>query len=239
MKKPFVVCHIFCALDGKIDGPFMAVPEAAPALKEYGRLREDYGCDAVLYGTTTMAGGFSDGLAPELPPAEKNWPAEDYVSDSDVKNCVAAVDPKGILGWNSKYMEKKGRPKAQVIEVLTEQVSPAYLDYLRKRDISYIFAGKEMLDCALALEKLSGLFGVERLMIAGGGTVNWSFQQEGLIDELSLVVAPVADGSRQAVSVFEKADFLPDRGAAAFTLAEVKRLEGDGLWLRYRKKERA
>lgn len=33
------------------------------------------------------------------------------------------VDPKGILGWTSRYIEKKVRPKAHVIEVLTEEVS--------------------------------------------------------------------------------------------------------------------
>ena len=52
------------------------------------------------------------------------------------------------------------------------------------------------------------MFGIEKLMVAGGGLINWSFAQAGLLDEVSVVMAPVADGSTGAVSIFEKADFL-------------------------------
>lgn len=120
-----------------------------------------------------------------------------------------------------------------MIEVLTEAVSPAYLGYLRSFGISYIFAGKESLDCGMLLEKLYRLFGIEKLMVAGGGLMNWSFVQEGLIDELSLVIAPVADGGTDSVSIFERADFLPAKAPAAFELKEVKQVEGSVLWLRY------
>ena len=98
---------------------------------------------------------------------------------------------------------------------------------------SYLFAGKEQLDCPLLLEKLAARFGVQRLMVAGGGVVNWSFLQAGCVDEVSLVVAPVADGSTTAVSSFEQGGFLPNRGPVALSLAEAKPLAGDGLWLRY------
>ncbi len=60
----FVVCHMLASLDGKIDGAFFGCPEAAPALEAYSSLREFYHCQAVLYGTTTMRGGFADGPAP-------------------------------------------------------------------------------------------------------------------------------------------------------------------------------
>lgn len=63
--------------------------------------------------------------------------------------------------------------------------------------------------------------------------MNWSFLQEGLLDELSLVIAPVSDGSTTAVSIFERADFLPQKGPFAFELKEVRQLDGSGLWLRY------
>ena len=70
-------------------------------------------------------------------------------------------------------------------------------------------------------------------MVAGGGVINWSFLQEGLIDELSLVIAPAADGNTTSVSILERADYLPPHPPVAFALKEVKLLEEDGLWLRY------
>lgn len=221
------------SLDGKIDGEFFSAPECMPAVKQFAEVRNFYGCNATLYGTTTMEGGYSDGRVGNLTHCDIVSPHEDYIAASDVQNYIVSVDPQGILAFSGKYLEKKNRPKAHIIEVLTEQVSNDYLAYLRTLDVSYIFAGKEILDCKLVLEKLKTLFGIEKLMVSGGGLINWSFVQENLIDELSLVLAPVADGNRTSVSIFEKADFLPHRNPAAFTLKAVEQIDGSVLWLRY------
>jgi riboflavin biosynthesis pyrimidine reductase len=233
MEKPFVVCHMLTSLDGKIDGAYMSDPACAAAREKYSELRGFYSCDAALYGTTTMLGGYSSGRAPDELPDSPAYPMEDYAAPSDVQNYIVSVDPTGVLGWESSYIEKKGRPRAHVIEVLTGQVDPRYLAYLRQFDISYVFAGEETLDCALLLHKLKTMFGIEKLMVAGGGLINWSFAQAGLLDEVSVVMAPVADGSTSAVSIFEKADFLPERKPLAFALKEMERVNGGGLWLRY------
>lgn len=233
MEKPFIVCHMLTSLDGKIDGKYMSAPACVPALEKYGEIRGFYGCNATLYGTTTMLGSYSAGRAPDTLPDGLAYPMEDYVAESDVHNYIVSVDPTGMLGWESKYIEKKGRPRAHVIEVLTRQVNPQYLAYLRRFDISYVFAGEKDLDCALLLHKLKTLFGIEKLMVAGGGLMNWSFAQAGLLDEVSIVMAPVADGNTSAVSIFEKADFLPNKEPLAFTMKEVEPIIGGGLWLRF------
>ena len=233
MDRPYVICHMLTSLDGKIDGAFMSDPVCAPALTEYGNIRNFYNCEATLYGTTTMAGGYSDGLAGRLPHSEIIYLKEDYTAATELRNYVISVDPEGILGWRSNCIDKKNRPKAHVIEVLTETVSNDYLAYLRGMEISYIFAGKERLDCGVLLRKLKQIFSIERLLVAGGGMMNWSFLQDYLLDEMSLVIAPVADGDTMAVSIFEKAYFLPDRRPAVFELKGVKQIEGGSLWLRY------
>ena len=224
MDRPFVVCHMLSSLDGKIDGEFFSAPECRPALAEYGNLRGFYGCQATLYGTTTMIGSYADGMVGELPDVSANYGKEDHITHSDAENYVVSIDPKGVLRWSENYIEKKGRPKAYVIEVLTEAVSEAYLAYLRGFDISYP---------GLLLYKLKQKFSIERLMIAGGGTINWTFLQVGMIDELSLVMAPVADGSNTAVSIFEKSDFLLGGRPIGFTPKEIKQMDGGSLWLRY------
>lgn len=116
----FVVCHMLASLDGKIDGAFFGAPETAPALHAYGELRGFYHCQATLYGTTTMLGGYADGLAPALP-SQGTFPAqEDWVNPEgrEVGNFIVSVDPKGELGFSSHLLERKGRPAAHVIEAL-------------------------------------------------------------------------------------------------------------------------
>ncbi|NBI81775.1 RibD family protein [Clostridiaceae bacterium] len=236
MSRAYVICHMLASLDGKIDGHFMSAPESAPAIGEYARLRSEYGCRAVVYGTTTMAEGFADGVTDELPHAGERYFQEDYAAPSDVQNYIVSIDPKGVLKWSSKYIERKNRPRAHIIEVLTEQVPNDYLAYLRSFDISYIFAGRERLDCRMLLRKLKEQFGIDRVMLAGGGLANGSFLQEHLIDELSLVLAPVAEPNASATPLFAAAGFLPKGTLSAFSLEAVQKTVGDSLWLRYRKR---
>lgn len=233
MSRPHVICHMLTSLDGKIDGAYMNAPECAPALAAYGELRRTFHCQATLYGTTTMAGSYSDGYIGPIEMRTSDYPKEDYIAVLDAESYVISVDPSGSLAFPCNTIEKKGRTKAHIVEVLTETVQTDYLNYLRKKKISYIFAGKELVNCKLLLEKLHRLFSIERLMIAGGGLMNWSFAQDELVDELSIIIAPVADGSTQTVSIFEKADFLPNRSPVTFKLLEAKELDGDTLWLRY------
>lgn len=151
MNRPYVICHMLTSVNGKIDGEFMSVPECGEALAEYGDLRREFDCSATLYGTTTMLGGFSKGLAEKIPRCENQIPRVDFQAPNDIKNYIVSVDPKGILGFSSGYIEKKNRPKAHVIEVLLETVPNDYPAYLQNAGVSYIFAGNDRLDCGLML----------------------------------------------------------------------------------------
>ena len=237
MERPYVICHMLMALDGKIDGRFFSAPETMPALGKYGELRRFYDCPVTIYGTTTMAEGYADGFVSDLPETDVTFPHEDYLPGSDVKNYIVSLDGEGVLKWHGKYLEKKGRPRAHVIEVLTEAVSDRYLAYLRGFGISYLFAGKETIDCEVLLRKLKTLFGIDRALLAGGGVTNWSFAANGLVDELSVVLAPAADGDSGAASLFETGGFSA-AAPAAFSLKSVEQIENDTLWLRYTAKNR-
>ncbi len=232
MERPYVICHMLTALDGKIDGRFFSAPETMPALRKYGEVRKFYDCPATIYGTTTMAEGYADGFVFNLPESGLTFPREDYLGGSDVKNYIVSLDGEGVLKWHGKYLEKKGRPRAHVIEVLTQKVSDRYLAYLRGFGISYLFAGKETIDCEVLLRKLKTLFGIERILLAGGGVTNQAFAVAGLIDELSIVLAPTADGDSGSASLFETGGFSA-AAPAAYSLKAVEQIENDTLWLRY------
>ena len=231
--RPAVICHMLSSLDGKISGRFLSVPETAPALQEFARLRGARRCTATLYGTTTMAESYADGLAPRLPDEPQPLARTDWLPRRETEQLVISVDPNGVLAWHSPVLEKPGRPPAQVVEVLTQQVPDAYLHYLRRLGISYLFAGQDHLDCRLLLQKLRALCGVERLMLSGGGVINGVFLQSGLVDELSLVLAPAVEGDPDAVSLFEPSVLAPGTAPAALRLLDSQPLSGGALWLRY------
>ena len=113
-------------------------------------------------------------------------PKTDLVADHKAKTYAVAIDPSGKCHWDSNMVSTE-----HVIEVLTEKVPAEYLAHLRARNVSYVFGGKTSLDLRIVLEKLNRLFGIKRVRIDGGGSVNGSFLKANLIDEFSLVLAPV------------------------------------------------
>jgi len=99
--------------------------------------------------------------------------------------------------------------------------------------VSYIIAGDETLDHDLVLYKLKELFGMERIMIGGGGTLNWSFLQAGLVDEVSIVMGPFANGDFDMPGLFKVADPYSTIEPITFSVKDVQVLEDDVVWLRY------
>jgi len=73
---------------------------------------------------------------------------------------------------------------------------------------------------------------VRTLMLEGGGGINGGMLRAGLIDEVSLLVAPVADGRAGTPALFDvDAESAVPRRLA---LEAVERRGDDVLWLRYR-----
>ena len=229
MNRPYTVCHIFSALDGGIAGNFMYAPESTEARERYGKFRATFNSNAILYGTTTML-DFCEGYVSALPQAEP-IARKDYIAPHDEKSYVIAIDRHGKLAYSKSYLERHGL-RQHIVEVLTERVTDKYLAYLKNLGISYIFAGLSDLDCETAMVKLKEKLGIENLIIAGGGYIDWAFADAGMVDELSLVLAPVADGE-QKVTVFERTDNSVNR-TISFTLENAFVLDGNTVWLRYK-----
>jgi riboflavin biosynthesis pyrimidine reductase len=157
---------------------------------------------------------------------KRRVPRKDFVGDSDAESYAIAIDPSGKLTWKSNAIGGE-----HVIAVLSERVSDDYLAFLQSRGISYLFGGRTGIDLKKVLEKLGKEFGIRKLLLEGGGKINGSFLAAGLIDEVSILVAPVADGGIGTPSLF---DAEAGRGPSRrLRLISVERLKGDLVWLRY------
>ena len=231
MDRPRIICHILQSVDGNIDGDFFTVPEIGSAYRAFSRIREEYACDAVISGATTAAEIYRGRFVDNLPTSSERWPRTDWKARQADRYAVV-IDGTGSVRWESGSVERRGE-KLHVIVVLQENASDAYISHLRKAGVSYIFAGKDSLDLPLAARKLKELFGMESMLLSGGGVVDWSCLQAGLVDEISLVVPPVIDGGVRLPSAFDDSPLAVCHTPVALKLADVQRLEGDALWLRY------
>jgi 2,5-diamino-6-(ribosylamino)-4(3H)-pyrimidinone 5'-phosphate reductase len=221
--KPYVICHALASVDGRIRSDIWGFRNSARYFEEQA---EKIKADAWLVGRVTMQEFSSKKKHPRQKGAR--IPKEDFVGFYNTKTFAVVIDPMGKCEWDRNMVSTE-----HVIDVLTEKVSSAYLAHLRDKGVSYIFGGASTLDLELVLEKMNRLFGIKRLRIDGGGHVNGSFLKAGLIDEFSLVLAPVADGTIGALTLFEAEQGYGKRKAARLKLKSVKKIYDDFLWIRY------
>ena len=229
MTRPRVICHMLASIDGRIvTGDWPLTPEAR---RQYELVHASYEPDAWMCGRITME-PFAKRMRPESEVARERAPGggaprEDFVAPGKHDSFALAVDPRGRLAWESSDVDGD-----HVVARLSERVSDEYLDFLRERGVSYLLAGAMDIDLPLALEKIGARFGVRTLMLEGGGHVNGGMLRAGLIDEVSLLVAPVADGRTGTPTLCDvENDGITPRRLA---LEAVERRDGDVLWLRYR-----
>jgi riboflavin biosynthesis pyrimidine reductase len=223
MSRPHVICHMVPSVDGRIvTGGWPATPGL---VAEYERTAATFGATGWIIGRISMEPYAGRARLPTAAGGPR-LPRTDFVARPDARSFAIALDPRGKLRWTSGAIDGD-----HVVAILTEQVTDRYLRFLRAQGVSYLFGGKRRIDLPTVLGKLRARLGIRRLLLEGGGKINGAFLAAGCIDELSLLVAPVADGGVGTPTLF---DAPGGRGPArALRLTSVERRRGGLLWVRY------
>ena len=229
MPRPHVICHMTSSVDGRIKIKRWSRVDVDRVEDAYQAIHEKLDGQAWICGRITMAG-----YAPGEPPpayAGKPIPREDFVAEPKAKSFAIGLDAHARMHWG----ERNDITGDHVVMVLIEQAPDAHLDALRRAGVSYVFGGRDKLDLAVVLDKLAASFGVKRLIVEGGGRINGAFLAAGLVDELSLLVAPAVDGLMGTPAVFDYEGGADDATAKglALTLRGVEAMDGGLVWLRY------
>jgi len=215
------------SLDGRI--VTTGWPLTPEGRRQYELVHGSYESDGWICGRVTME-PFAKRMRSEAEVAREragSAPREDFRAPGDFDSFAFAIDARGRLAWESNDIDGD-----HVVAILSERVSDEYLAFLRERAVSYLLAGAHEIDLRVALEKIHARFGVRTLMLEGGGKINGAMLRAGLIDEVSVLVAPVADGREGTPALFD----VETRAATPRRLAleTVERRGDDMLWLRYR-----
>ena len=240
MKRPFIYIHMLTSIDGKIWGEFTNLPEeaaAAPFFKKIEFTNAVWYTDGNLSGTNTALNDYTYHKEPDLNPAAAPVPEGDFIAVKSPERYSFVLDRKGILGYEKNEIFYAGI-HSHIVDVITESVSNEYKDFLRRKNISYVIAGKNDIDFEILFEKMVTLFDIKTLAIAGGGTLNWNFLRKGYVDELSYVVVPGADGNTTTPQLFMAKEGLAEHIPVSFELVEVKADKNSGaVWLHYKVKK--
>ena len=121
------------------------------------------------------------------------------------KNPVRIIlDSSGTIKSNSKIIQTCN--KIPTIIAVSELISEKNLQRLRKFSLEIIVCGKNSVDIPKLLRILLKK-GIKKILLEGGGTVNWSFIKRNLIDEAIITLAPYILGGKDSVSLVEGIGF--------------------------------
>ncbi|WP_017548703.1 dihydrofolate reductase family protein [Salinicoccus carnicancri] len=239
MNRPYTIIHTHTSIDGNLD--IMGLTEFEEASRQYQEMsldpkKQQFGVQAYLNGKTSTEDNITHYQKPDVDETADTVPYGDYIADPDAPMFYLAMDTRGELAFEENTFGYGG-VQSHIVVVITERVQNSYKDFLRKKNISYIIAGEEQIDYDVMLDKCCRLLGIQRLMVGGGGTINWSMVQNRLVDEVSVILAPIANGDPDGNRFFVAKSPFSTVEETAFKLESVKELEHGTLWIRYTVKD--
>lgn len=209
---PFVALKTAMSLDGKIA---TATGESQWISNEYSRLR------------THQLRDCYDGIMVGINTALKDNPSlTTRLPDRAGKNPVRiVVDSKGRLPLDSQLVTDG---KAQTIAAVSGLAAAANIAALEAAGVKVIVAGDDKVDLRVMLEKLAEEK-ICSVLVEGGGWLNFSLLEEGLVDKVYAFVAPKLIGGRDALTPVEGAGFRQLSQAVELTDTEAELIAGDVL----------
>ena len=220
--KPYITCFMYASLDGHID---CAMTEKIDSeAKAYYEVLEGFGNITNINGRVTR---YTHNALPQPFKSYTDKKAEKgFYKACDADSYEVSLDTNGSLMWGSGSID--GKP---MICILSENASDEYTGYLKGKGISYIVTGKGRINLTEAMDILYKEFGVKRALLTGGGHINSSFMDEGLLKELWMMYGPGIDGRKGYACAFDgrSEDCVP----VVLKLNSVEKLVNDTVLLKY------
>jgi len=146
------------------------------------------------------------------------------------KNPVRVVlDSRGTISSKSRIL--KTCSKIPTIIAVSKTATRKNIKRLNKHPIEILITGDKKINVKKLLKFLLRKK-IKRILLEGGGTVNWEFVNQGLIDEIIITVTPFLVGGKDSISLVEGQGFDKISKSKKFKLRKTIRM-GNELVLHY------
>ena len=213
-SRPYIILSAAMTLDGKIGKNFTKIKLSSKRDKiRVHKLRASV--DGILIGKNTL-----DADNPML-----------SVRYATGKNPLRIVlDSRGTIKSASRILQSCS--KIPTIIVTTNLISEKNLLRLKKLPLQVIKCGKSTVNISRLL-KILHTKGIKKILLEGGGTINWSFLKNGLVDEMIVTISPYVLGGRNSISLVEGDGFKNLQASTKLKLKKVQKVE-DELIIQYK-----
>ncbi|MEZ0396582.1 MAG: 2,5-diamino-6-(ribosylamino)-4(3H)-pyrimidinone 5'-phosphate reductase [Anaerolineales bacterium] len=224
MNRPHVLVNVAMTADGKIDSAARrgAAISSAADKRRVDELRA--GVDAVLVGGKTLLAE-----SPKLTvrdAALRRARLERGLPENPMKVGVVSLADLDLEG----DFVRAG--PAERLVFTTRRTPPEQIVRLERAGVQVFVSGGERVDLPEVLENLHRL-GVRRLLVEGGGTLLFEFFRLGLVDELTLYLAPKIFGGASAPTLADGPGFALEQAPRLRLVSAEKFDDEGGVLLRY------
>jgi 2,5-diamino-6-(ribosylamino)-4(3H)-pyrimidinone 5'-phosphate reductase len=114
------------------------------------------------------------------------------------------IDSKARIPLNSRIIESSN--KIQTIIAVTHDASSRKIKEIQKKGAQVLVYGNGKVNLRNLFQQLEKM-GLKKIIVEGGGEINWSVLKLGLVDELVVTISPVVIGGRDAITLVEGRGF--------------------------------
>jgi 2,5-diamino-6-(ribosylamino)-4(3H)-pyrimidinone 5'-phosphate reductase len=114
------------------------------------------------------------------------------------------IDSKARIPLNSRIIESSN--KIQTIIAVTHDASSRKIREIQKKGAQVLVYGNGKVNLRNLFQQLEKM-GLKKIIVEGGGEINWSVLKLGLVDELVVTISPVVIGGRDAITLVEGKGF--------------------------------
>jgi 2,5-diamino-6-(ribosylamino)-4(3H)-pyrimidinone 5'-phosphate reductase len=223
MNRPFVFINVAMTADGKIDTvERKGAAISSPRDKErVDQLRA--GADAIMVGGRTLLDE-----DPKLTVKSEVLRAERVASGLSPNPIKVGIVTQANIKADSNFLSAG---PADIVIFTTQRTSKERLALLKSRHVDVYVDNAEKVDLQSALAVLKEI-GVERLMVEGGSTLNFELIRLGLVDEVTVYVAPMIFGGESAPTMAAGSG-LRRSEAIPLKVVETETWEDGGVLLKY------
>lgn len=148
------------------------------------------------------------------------------------KNPIRIIlDSRGTISSKSKILQTSN--KVKTIIVVSKKITKRNLQKLKKFPIEILTIGENQVNVRLLI-KILGKKKIKTILLEGGGTINWEFIKNNLVNEFFITVTPFILGGKDAINLVQGEGFDRITKSPKLRLNGIMRLEND-LVLHYSK----
>ena len=114
------------------------------------------------------------------------------------------IDSKARIPLNSRIIESSN--KIQTIIAVTHNASSRKINEIQKKGAQVLVYGNGKVNLRNLFQQLEKM-GLKKIIVEGGGEINWSVLRLGLVNELVVTISPVVIGGRDAKTLVEGKGF--------------------------------